>query len=281
MDGLPIALFDAAILGALSEDLGVGGDITTNATIPSGEQATANLVVREPGRVIGLDIAARVFQLLDPGCKFLSFVADGDAVQASIVLATITGEARALLTGERTALNYMTHLSGIATATASFVAAVEGTGARIVCTRKTTPGLRSLEKYAVRMGGGQNHRFALDQSVLIKDNHIAYTGSISEAVDRVRSRVGHTVFVEVEVDTLAQLEQALRCRIDAVLLDNMSVATLRDAVEMVDGRVVTEASGGVRLETVREIAETGVNMISTGWITASAPSLDIALDWPT
>ena len=279
MDGLPIALIEPHILVALQEDLGVGGDVTTLSVVPSDAHSYAMIVARQAGHVAGLEIAERVFRLLDPEFEFTPVISDGSAVIAGAPLAELKGTARAILTGERTALNYLTHLSGIATATSRFVSAIEGTKSRIVCTRKTTPTLRALEKYAVRMGGGPNHRFALDQAVLIKDNHIAFAGSVSAAVSKVRSRVGHTMFVELEVDTLEQLREALTLPINAVLLDNMTLPELSEAVKLVDGKLTTEASGGVTLERVRAIAETGVDLISVGWITASSPSLDIALDW--
>jgi nicotinate-nucleotide pyrophosphorylase (carboxylating) len=205
-------------------------------------------------------------------------VADGDVVAMGATLADLAGPARAILTGERVALNLLGHLSGIATVTRGIVDAIAGTRARVVCTRKTTPGLRALEKYAVRAGGGNNHRFGLDDAVLVKDNHLAIAGSVEEAVRRARAAVGHLVKVEVEVDDLEQLARALACPIDAVLLDNMPLPVLRQAVDLVGGRVITEASGGITPETARPIAETGVDLLSVGWITHSAPSLDVALD---
>jgi nicotinate-nucleotide pyrophosphorylase (carboxylating) len=217
--------------------------------------------------------------MLDPEVRFLRVATDGKRVAAGGTIARIAGLTRALLTGERTALNFLNRLSGIATLTSSFVAAVKGTKARIACTRKTTPNLRVFEKYAVRAGGGVNHRFGLYDAVLIKDNHIAAAGGIAEAIERIRLRAGHLVKIEVEVDTLAQLEEALRYPVDAVLLDNMDLATLRAAVSLVNGRVVTEASGGVRLETVAEIAKTGVDVISVGALTHAPNSLDSSLEW--
>jgi nicotinate-nucleotide pyrophosphorylase (carboxylating) len=229
--------------------------------------------------IAGLDLAAASFKALDPDAQFVADVADGAHVAAGSRIARVQGKARALLTAERTALNFLGHLSGIATLTASYVAAIEGTRARIACTRKTTPGLRAFEKYAVRAGGGINHRFGLYDAVLVKDNHIAAAGSLSQALAKLRARTGHLVKVEVEVDTLDQLDEALHFPIDAVLLDNMDAATLKKAVALVDGRVLTEASGGVSLETVRKIAETGVDLISVGALTHSAPRLDLALEW--
>jgi nicotinate-nucleotide pyrophosphorylase (carboxylating) len=276
---LPPFLVERAVAAALEEDLGQAGDITTDPIIPAHAVAEAEVVARKAGVIAGLDLAAESFKALDPDAQFVAGVADGAHVGAGSRIARIQGKARALLMAERTALNFLGHLSGIATLTASYVAAIEGTKARIVCTRKTTPGLRALEKYAVRAGGGVNHRFGLYDAVLVKDNHIAAAGSLSRALTKLRARIGHLVKVEVEVDTLDQLEEALRFPIDAVLLDNMDVAALKRAVAMVGGRVQTEASGGVNLETVRKIAETGVDLISVGALTHSAPRLDLALEW--
>jgi len=224
-------------------------------------------------------MAERVFGLLDPAVQFERAVADGDVVPAQTTLARISGPARAILTGERTALNLLGHLSGVATATRALVHAVAGTHAGIVCTRKTTPGLRALEKYAVRCGGGSNHRFGLDDAVLIKDNHLVAAGGVQPAIERARAMVGHLVKIECEVQTIAQLEEALLARADAILLDNMTPAELAEAVKRIRGRAISEASGGITLETVRAVAESGVNLISVGWITHSAPSLDVALDF--
>jgi nicotinate-nucleotide pyrophosphorylase (carboxylating) len=215
---------------------------------------------------------------VEPGARIELDSRDGDRVGAGALLARLAGSARGLLTGERVALNLLGRLSGIATATRELVDAVAGTGSRIVCTRKTTPGLRALEKYAVRCGGGVNHRFGLDDAVLVKDNHLAVAGSVAEAIRRARGAVGHLVAIEVEVDTMEQLAAALEHGADAVLLDNMSPAELRRAVEMVGGRIPTEASGGITLRTARAIAETGVDLLSVGWLTHSAPALDVALD---
>lgn len=276
---LPPFLLHRAVAAALEEDLGLAGDITTDPIVPADAVAEAEIVVRKPGAIAGQDLAAASFKALDPGAEFVADVADGGAVEAATRIARVRGKARALLTAERTALNFLGHLSGIATLTAAYVAAVEGTKARIACTRKTTPGLRAFEKYAVRAGGGVNHRFGLYDAVLVKDNHIAAAGGLPQALERLRARSGHLVKVEVEVDTLPQLEEALRFPIDAVLLDNMDIATLRMAVALVDGRVLTEASGGVNLQNVRQIAETGVDLISVGALTHSAPRLDLALEW--
>lgn len=266
------------VRAALAEDLGRAGDITTDSIIPADAVATARIAARKDGRVAGLDAALIAFRLLDPGISVTVERADGDDVAPGGTIATLTGKARALLTAERTALNLMGRLSGIATATRALVREVDGTKARIVCTRKTTPGLRVLEKHAVKLGGGFNHRFGLDDAVLIKDNHIAVAGGVRPAVERVRAAIGHMVKVEVEVDTLDQLDELLGLPVDVVLLDNMNPDTLRRAVRMVDGRLLTEASGNVTLATVRAIAETGVDMISCGWLTHSAPNLDLGLD---
>jgi len=270
--------YEPIVRAALAEDLGRAGDITTDSIIPADAVATARLAARKDGRVAGLEVALAAFRTLDPTVEVNIEHGDGHDVPPGGTIATVTGRARALLTAERTALNIMGRLSGIATATRALVREVEGTRARIVCTRKTTPGLRIVEKHAVRLGGGFNHRFGLDDAVLIKDNHIAVAGGIRPAVERVRANIGHMVKVEVEVDTLDQLEELLTLPVDVVLLDNMGPDTLRRAVAMVDGRMVTEASGNVTLSTVRAIAESGVDMISVGWLTHSAPNLDIGLD---
>jgi nicotinate-nucleotide pyrophosphorylase (carboxylating) len=223
-------------------------------------------------------MAAAAFRLLDDRVRVESVVSDGDRVPRAETLAVVSGPARAILTGERVALNLLGRLSGIATLTGSVVDAVAGTGAAVACTRKTTPGLRALEKYAVRCGGGANHRFGLDDAVLIKDNHLALAGGVGAAVARARAAVGHLVKVEVEVDTLEQLDEALAAGVDAVLLDNMTIDELRRAVERGEGRVLLEASGGITPETARSVAGTGVDVISLGWLTHSAPSLDVALE---
>ena len=276
---LPRFLVEQAVATALEEDLGGVGDITTNTIIPPDAQGDASIIVRKPGVIAGLDLAAASFKSLDPDVRFTRIVEDGSKVEAGATIARIAGKTRALLTGERTALNFFGRLSGIATLTAGYVAAVEGTHAKIVETRKTTPGLRALEKYAVRCGGGTNHRFGLYDAVLVKDNHIAAAGGLAEALNAVRTAVGHLVKIEVEVDTLDQLENVLRFPIDAVLLDNMDAGTLKRAIALVKGRVITEASGGVTLESVREIAKTGVDLISVGALTHSARSLDSSLEW--
>ena len=264
---------------AFAEDLGSAGDLTTQATVPNGAMARGSVGVRSDGVVAGLAVAESAFRLYDPRVVFTALVADGDHVRAGTSLANVHGPARSLLTAERTALNLVGRLSGIATATAHMVNAVAATRAKIVCTRKTTPGLRALEKYAVRMGGGSNHRYGLYDAVLIKDNHVAVAGGVAEAVGRVAERVGHLVKVEVEVDSLDQLDVVLGlARVDAVLLDNFSLEDLRTAVQRVGGRLITEASGGITGAQVTAVAETGVDLISMGWLTHSAPNLDVGLD---
>jgi nicotinate-nucleotide pyrophosphorylase (carboxylating) len=276
---LPL-LYEPLVRTALLEDLGRAGDITADAIVPADQQAQLVMTARQPGVVAGLDIARCVFQTVSPAIRLRTERPDGSTVEPGQVIATIEGPARSLLTAERTALNFMCHLSGVATATASLVAAVDGAGAQIVCTRKTTPGLRALEKYAVRAGGGANHRFGLDDAVLIKDNHIALAGGTRPAIARAKAGVGHMVKIEVEVDTLSQLEEALSSGVDAVLLDNMTTEQLAQAVAMADRRVITEASGRITAATAPAIAATGVDLISVGWLTHSAASLDIGLDYP-
>jgi nicotinate-nucleotide pyrophosphorylase (carboxylating) len=274
---LPL-LYEDVVRRALLEDLGRAGDITTDAIVPPGLTGQAAVVARAAGRVAGLEPALHAFRLLDPECRIEVRLRDGRDAAKGDTLARVIASARALLAAERTALNLLGHLSGIATVTRDVVARLEGLETRVACTRKTTPGLRALEKYAVRVGGGSTHRYGLDDAVLVKDNHVALAGGIAEAVLRVRKSVGHMVKVEVEVDTLAQLDDALTVGVDAVLLDNMDLATLCEAVRRARGRALTEASGGIRPENVREVAETGVDLVSLGWLTHSAPSLDVALD---
>lgn len=264
---------------ALDEDLGVAGDLTSGAVVPAEARARGLFVARREGRVAGLDIALRVFAMLDPSITVQVESGDGSDVAAGTTLALVEGPARPILTGERTALNLLTRLSGIATGTRAVVAAVDDYDTRVACTRKTTPGLRVLEKYAVRVGGGTNHRFGLNDGVLIKDNHIVAAGGIAAAVQRARTQLGHMVKIEVEVDTLAQLEQLLTLEADAVLLDNMTPDELGQAVQMVDGRLVTEASGNLSIDTVREVAAAGVDLVSLGGLTHSAAHLDIGLDF--
>ncbi len=272
-------LLEPLVRAALLEDLGRAGDITSDAVILPGTQASAAFVARRPGIVAGLALAATSFRLTDPALCFLAEVVDGHAVQPGQVLARVAGDARAILAAERVALNFLGHLSGIATATAAIVEAIAHTRARVACTRKTTPGLRAVEKYAVRCGGGVNHRFGLDDAILIKDNHVALAGGIGPALRRARAAAGHLVRVEIEVDTLDQLAEVLAIGADAVLLDNMAPDELRRAVAMVAGRAVTEASGGITLETAPAVAETGVDLLSAGWLTHSAAVLDIGLDF--
>jgi nicotinate-nucleotide pyrophosphorylase (carboxylating) len=263
----------------LEEDFGRAGDVTSDLVVPADARMRANVVARRSGTVAGLIAADCAFSLVDSALALHVEKTDGTKVSDGSVLATIEGRARSLLAAERVALNFLGHLSGIATATRALVDAVAGTSARIVCTRKTTPGLRALEKYAVRCGGGFNHRFGLDDAVLIKDNHIAACGGVRPAIERARLGLGHMAKIELEVDRLTQLEEALSLGVDTILLDNMSAADLRRAVELARGRATLEASGNVTMTTVRAVAETGVDYISSGAITHSAPSLDVALDF--
>jgi nicotinate-nucleotide pyrophosphorylase (carboxylating) len=270
---------DAAVTRALAEDLGRAGDVTSIATIPEYTPARAVVVARKAGVISGLPLVAATFTRLAPDIEILANVRDGAEVGTRTALMTLNGPARAVLSAERVALNFLGHLSGIATATHEFVRRVAGTHTRICCTRKTTPGLRALEKYAVRCGGGFNHRFGLDDAILIKDNHIAVAGGIRPVLERAKAAAGHLVKVEIEVDTLDQLCEVLDVGLaDAVLLDNMDAATMRKAVEMVGGACALEASGGITLDSIAEIARTGVDYASSGWITHSAPNLDVALD---
>ncbi|MFK0383772.1 carboxylating nicotinate-nucleotide diphosphorylase [Agrobacterium sp. NPDC090273] len=276
---LPRLVIEAPVRIALMEDLGLAGDITSDSVIPADHRSTVVMAARDRGVIAGLDAAELAFQLVDPAITMKRQVNDGSAVDPGDIIATIEGPSRGLLTGERTALNFLGHLSGIASVTAGIVAAIAGTRASVACTRKTTPGLRALEKYAVRAGGGMNHRFALHDAVLIKDNHIAVAGSTAEAIRRAKASVGHLVKIEVEVDTLDQLRQAMQEGVDAVLLDNMSPEMLREAVDIVAGKAITEASGRINPQTAATIAKTGVDLISVGWLTHSAPVLDIGLDF--
>lgn len=277
---LPGIVIEPIVRSALLEDLGKAGDLTSDAIVPFDCRATFAFRSRQSGVLAGLDLVAYAFMLVDPSIDINFGRLDGSRVAAGETIARVSGPARGMLAAERTALNFLCHLSGIATATAEIVEAVRGQKARIVCTRKTTPGLRALEKYAVRAGGGANHRFGLDDAVLIKDNHIAIAGDIRTAIERARAAVGHMVKVEVEVDTLDQLEIALGAGVDAILLDNMSVKQLTRAVAMVDGRATTEASGRITPATAPAVAATGVDLISVGWLTHSAPILDIGMDVP-
>jgi len=270
---------ERAVAAALREDLGDAGDITSAATVPADAAAAAVIAARKPGVIAGLDCALAAFRMTDPAVELTPRAGDGARVEPGDAILAVAGRARALLAAERVALNFLGHLSGIASATAALTDAVRGTGAKIVCTRKTTPGLRALEKYAVRCGGGRNHRFGLYDAVMIKDNHIAAAGGVRPALAAAKAACGHMVRIEIEVDSLDQLKEALAGGADVVLLDNMAPDDLRRAVAMTGGRAVLEASGNVTAETVRAIAETGVNVISSGWITHSAPSLDLGLDF--
>ena len=278
MRTLPRLLVTPVVAAALAEDLGRAGDLTTDAIIPADRAATVRLVSREPGVVAGLPLAELAWELLDPSVRMEVHLPDGSRVNPGDAIATIHGPARALLTGERVALNFLGHLSGVATGTATIAAAIAHTAAKVADTRKTIPGLRALQKYAVTCGGGSNHRFGLDDAVMIKDNHIAVAGGLRAAVEAARAHVGHLVKIEVEVDTLEMLAELLEVGADVVLLDNMSPAELRRAVELVGGRMVTEASGRITPETAAAIAESGVDLISVGWLTHSARVLDIGLD---
>ncbi|ACL55216.1 carboxylating nicotinate-nucleotide diphosphorylase [Methylobacterium nodulans] len=276
---LPRLLVEPIVRAALCEDLGRAGDLTTDSIVPAEARFSGAIVARQTGVVAGTDAAALAFALLDPAVSVSVARPDGSAVAPGEAVITLDGPARAILSAERVALNLLCRLSGIATATASLVEAARPHGrARIVCTRKTTPGLRTLEKHAVRAGGGSNHRFGLDDAVLIKDNHLAVAGGVGPAIRRARAGVGHLVRIEVEVDTLAQLEEALALGADAVLLDNMTPDELRRAVAMIDGRAISEASGRITRDSVGAVAASGVDLISTGWITHSAPIIDLGLD---
>ena len=274
----PLAI-DEAVHRALDEDLGRAGDITSTVTIPETTAAHAIMVARQAGRIAGLPLAVATFQKLSPEIKITAQARDGASVAKGAHLLTIDGPARAVLTGERTALNFVGRLSGIATLTADYVRHTAGTRMRICCIRKTTPGLRALEKYAVRCGGGFNHRFGLDDAILIKDNHIAVAGGVKPVLERARANVGHLVKVEIEVDTLTQLREVLATGLaDVVLLDNMDTVTLTEAVKLAQGRVVLEASGGLTFDTIAAIAATGVDYASSGALTHSAPNFDVAID---
>jgi nicotinate-nucleotide pyrophosphorylase (carboxylating) len=275
---LPAVLIEPLVRSALLEDLGRAGDITTDAIVPEEARAETALVARQEGVLAGIDLALTAFRLIDPAIRVQLERRDGERLSPGDVIAVVEGPARGILTAERVALNFLCHLSGVASATAGIVEAIRGHRARVVCTRKTMPGLRAVQKYAVRVGGGSNHRFGLDDAVLIKDNHIAVAGGIASAVERARAAVGHLVKIEVEVDTLAQLEEALKLGVDAVLLDNMSLEELSRAVALVNRRAITESSGRITPETAPAIAATGVDLISIGWLTHSATVLDIGLD---
>lgn len=276
---LPALMLEPVVRAALLEDLGRAGDLTTDAIVPPTARARTALVARQRGVVAGLDAAAMAFRLVAPSIEITVERPDGTTLAPGDRIATIAGPARGMLTAERVALNFLGHLSGVASAAATLVEAVRGHKARICCTRKTMPGLRALQKYAVRVGGGMNHRFGLDDGVLIKDNHVAVAGGIRPAILAARRGVGHLVKIEVEVDTLDQLEEALATGVDAVLLDNMTPEQLATAVRMIDGRALAEASGRITPGTAPAIAASGVDLISAGWLTHSASVLDIGLDW--
>jgi nicotinate-nucleotide pyrophosphorylase (carboxylating) len=271
-------MWEPIVRNALLEDLGRAGDVTSDATIPADRQATAAVVARAAGVIAGLDMSLAAFTLFDPSVVCEAHVADGDRVSKGDRIATVSGSARSLLTAERTCLNLLGHLSGIASTTRSVVDLVAPHGATVVDTRKTTPGLRALEKYAVKCGGGGNHRFGLDDAVLIKDNHVAVAGGIAAAVNAARSHAGHLVKIEVEVDGLAQLDEALALGVDVVMLDNFSLDLMREGVKRAKGKAIIEASGGIRPDTAEAIAATGVDLLSLGWLTHSSPNLDVALD---
>jgi nicotinate-nucleotide pyrophosphorylase (carboxylating) len=275
---LPVIMIEPSVRAALLEDLGRAGDLTTDAIVPASARTECALMARQPGVVAGLDYAITAFRLIDPAIEIIVERPDGSRLSPGDLIAIIRGPARGILTAERTALNFLCHLSGVASATRGIVDAIVGTKAQVVCTRKTMPGLRAAQKYAVRVGGGSNHRFGLDDAVLIKDNHVAIAGGVRTAVERARAGVGHLVKIELEVDTLAQLQEAMTLPVDAVLLDNMGPDMLRQAVEIVGGRAITEASGRIRPDTALAIAASGVDLLSVGWLTHSATVLDIGLD---
>lgn len=275
----PHHLIQNAIRAALQEDLGLAGDITGNAVLSPDETMSGVIRAREQGVVAGLPLAISAFATHDPTISLTQNINDGDTVKEGDVVLSIKGNSRSILASERVALNYLSHLSGIASLTRRFVEQTKGTNAAICCTRKTLPGLRAFQKYAVRAGGGQNHRFGLDYAVLIKDNHIASAGGVKEVLEKVKQYASHMVRIEIEVDTLSQLEEVMNYKVDAVLLDNMTPETLREAVDLVDGRAITEASGGVNLQTVKGIAHSGVDLISVGALTHSVQVFDFGLDY--
>ncbi|MBS0979809.1 carboxylating nicotinate-nucleotide diphosphorylase [Acetobacter thailandicus] len=277
---LPDIMLEPLVRAGLLEDLGRGGDITTGALIGESDRVRVVVRSREAGVLAGLDLMRLSFYLTDPQLHFERLRAEGDTLAAGDIVAVVEGSARAVLTGERVGLNFLSHLSGIASATAEVVRSIAGTKAQICCTRKTLPGFRAIQKYAVRAGGGVSHRMGLDDAILIKDNHIALAGSVGAAVARARAAAGHMVKIEVEVDTLAQLDAILNEKhIDAVLLDNMSPDDLRAAVQRIDGRFLAEASGGITPQTAPAIAQTGVDLLSLGWLTHSVKALDFGLDF--
>lgn len=273
------AILERIVLNALDEDLGAAGDITSSTTVSKDVSATAELVARKSGVIAGLDAANHAFSLVDASLNIENRAADGDQLLAGDAVLRVSGNARAILAAERTALNFLGHLSGIATETRIMVNAVAHTKARICCTRKTTPGLRALEKYAVRCGGGFNHRFGLSDGVLIKDNHIVAAEGIAIALRNAKATAGHMVKIEAEVDRIDQIEEALDGGADVIMLDNMNPNAMAEAVALIDGRAVVEASGSITIDTVGVVAESGVDVISVGWITHSAPCLDVGLDF--
>lgn len=275
---LPDIMLEPIVRAALLEDLGRAGDVTSSAIVSGDTQAQTYLVAREAGVLAGLDLARLAFTLMDPQLHFKAAMQDGQRIEAGARIASIQGPACSMLSAERTALNFLGHLSGVATATASIVEVIKPWGTRVTCTRKTIPGLRALQKYAVRVGGGSNHRFGLDDAILIKDNHVAFAGGIRPAIERARAAAGHLVKIELEVDTLEQLDEALELGVDVVLLDNMPIPTLRKAVLSAQGRAVTEASGRITRDTAAQVAATGVDLIAVGWLTHSVKVLDIGLD---
>lgn len=275
---LPRVMIEPLVRATLLEDLGRAGDITTDAIVPAEARSSLRLVARQAGVLAGLDLARIAFELTDGSIQFQPRLPDGARLSPGDEIATLQGPARGILTAERTALNFLCHLSGVASATAGIADAIRPYGTKVTCTRKTMPGLRMVQKYAVRVGGGSNHRFGLDDAMLIKDNHVALAGGVRNAVERARAAAGHLVRIELEVDTLAQLEEALALGVDAVLLDNMGLQDLRSAVAMARGRAITEASGRITPETAPDVAATGVDLMAVGWITHSARVLDIGLD---
>jgi nicotinate-nucleotide pyrophosphorylase (carboxylating) len=276
--GLPDLLIEPVIREALREDLGLAGDVTAQAVIPPKARFQAEFKAREAGVSAGIDCARLAMALMDPQVRFETLLPDGSKVKPGDVIARVEGSARAILAAERVALNLLCHLSGVASLTAKYAAAIEGTKAKIVCTRKTLPNLRSLQKHAVKCGGGHSHRYGLDDAILIKDNHIAICGGVAQAMERAKAGVGHTMKIELEVDSIQQLKEALPFGPDVILLDNFTLDQLAEAVKLARGKAILEASGGVNLQTVRAIAETGVDVISVGALTHSAPNFDIGLD---
>ena len=279
LPALPVPLIDRAVRAALEEDLGLAGDITTTATIAEDARSGAVIAARKEGVIAGLEVARAAFAACDPAIAFEPLVKDGDVVAPGTAAARIEGPSRGILTGERTALNFMCHMSGIASLTRQYVQKTAGTKARICCTRKTNPGLRAFEKYAVRAGGGSSHRYGLFDAVLIKDNHIVAAGGIAAAIGRARAHAGHLVKIEIEVDSIDQLREVMAIGADVVLLDNMAPKMLAEAVSIIAGRALAETSGGVNLDTVEAIAKSGVDLISVGALTHSAPVLDLGLDF--